>query len=249
MSDAGWFRGGRAFDGDDLAGGRVVDDQGRRGRGAIFDRRESRFHHRIQEFGRQLAQHVGEPRGRERVDLDAETRQFERKSEREPDDATLRRGVRGEAGNAVHARARRNVHDATPPRLLHPGNELADQVHRPGQVHREAAVPLFVGQPGDCAANRDRSVVHEHVDGSHLFPSTATELAHCIEVGYLRGDTHGVRQFRCDRRDFGNVAPVDDHAGALGGEPLGDRTANTARGPRHQRTVSGEQAHHLAFRP
>ena len=78
--------------------------------------------------------------------------------EREPDDAALGRGIGREAGHTVHAGTRCDVDDTAPPCLLHPRHELTDQAHRPGEVHRETAIPLVVGEPRDRAAHRDGRV-------------------------------------------------------------------------------------------
>src|SRR3954454_2529774 len=94
----------------------------------------------------EAAHHLGvDDAGADRVDADAQGGVVERGRLRQADESVLRRGVRGLAGEALDAGARRRVDDRAAATGEHELDLVLHGHERTAQVDRDEAVPLVVG--------------------------------------------------------------------------------------------------------
>jgi hypothetical protein len=106
--------------------------------------------------------------------------------------------------------------------------------------------PVLVAYLEEGNRPEDAHIVHENIDA----PSLSDEPRHALGAGEISGNADCRRaDLRADAlnglRHFLLGASVDDHLGALPGEPLGDGKADSYGRSRDQNPLAAEfQIHH-----
>ncbi len=143
------------------------------------------------------------------------------------------------------ASPRDHVDDRAAALLSHGLGGLPQRDECPGEVHIENPLPALVGRIGDEVVERDRSVVHQHVESSESVHGAGNHCRGLLCVAKVTW--FGMRtELRRNGLNVVQSSAVHHHLSTFGGEPRGDPTADTAGGTGNDDDLSVEFTHPCA---